>query len=77
MTKTWKERVLYAASNEETIDRTTLRRRMRIPSTEMDNRSFDGTVLRSARTAVEEGLLKRKESGVYSITKKGEKYLFA
>jgi hypothetical protein len=73
MSKTWKERVLYAASNEVTIDRTTLRRRMRIPSTEMDNRSFDGTVMRAARTAVNEGLLKRKENGVYAITKKGVK----
>lgn len=73
MTKTWKERVLYAASNEETIDRSTLRRRMRIPSTEMDNRTFDGTVLRAARTAVTEGYLKRKENGVYAITKQGRK----
>lgn len=73
MTKTWKERVLYAASNEVSIDRSTLRRRMRIPSTEMDNRSFDGTVMRAARTAVSEGLLKRKENGVYALTKQGRK----
>ena len=73
MSKTWKERVLYAASNEATINRSTLRRRMRIPSTEMDNRSFDGTVMRAARTAVNEGLLKRKENGVYALTKKGAK----
>lgn len=73
MTKTWKERVLYAASNEVSIDRSTLRRRMRIPSTEMDNRSFDGTVMRAARTAVSQGLLKRKENGVYALTKQGRK----
>lgn len=73
MRKTWKERVLYAASNEATIDRTTLRRRMRIPSTEMDNRSFDGIVMRAARTAVTEGYLKRKENGVYALTKQGRK----
>jgi hypothetical protein len=73
MSKTWKERVLYAASNEVSIDRSTLRRRMRIPSTEMDNRSFDGTVMRAARTAVSEGLLKRKENGVYALTKQGRK----
>ena len=75
MSKTWKERVLYTASNEETISRSTLRRRMRIPSTEMDNRSFDGTVMRAARTAVTEKLLKRVDNGIYRITKKGEKYL--
>ena len=75
MSKTWKERVLYAASNEETISRSTLRRRMRIPSTEMDNRSFDGTVMRAARTAVSEKLLKRMDNGIYRITKKGEKFL--
>jgi len=73
MTKTWKERVLYAAANEETIDRSTLRRRMRIPTTEMDNRSFDGVVMRAARTAVSEKLLKRVDNGVYRITKKGRK----
>lgn len=73
MTKTWKERVLYAASNEASINRTTLRRRMRIPSTEMDNRSFDGVVMRAARSAVSEGLLKRKENGVYALTKQGRK----
>jgi hypothetical protein len=73
MSKTWKERVLYAASNEVSINRSTLRRRMRIPSTEMDNRSFDGTVMRAARTAVSEGLLKRKENGVYALTKQGRK----
>ncbi len=73
MSKTWKERVLYAASNEVSIDRSTLRRRMRIPSTEMDNRSFDGTVMRAARTAVSQGLLKRKENGVYALTKQGRK----
>jgi hypothetical protein len=48
---------------------------MRIPTTEMDNRSFDGTVMRAARTAVTEKLLKRVDNGVYRITKKGEKYL--
>jgi predicted transcriptional regulator len=30
-------------------------------------------VMRAARTAVNEGLLKRKENGVYAITKKGVK----
>lgn len=73
--KTWKERILNAATKEESINRQTLRKRFRIPTTEMDNVTFDGTIGRAARYLKADGLLKRTERGQYEITKRGEKAL--
>ncbi len=75
MTKTIKERVLYAATKETTIDSTVLRRRMRIPRTEMNNEYFNGTVMRTVRAAAQDGLLKRVGTGTYRITAKGKKVI--
>jgi hypothetical protein len=73
MTKTIKERVLYAATKEKTITSATLRRRMRIPRTEMSNEYFNNTVMRTVRAAAQDGFLKRVETGTYRITPKGKK----
>ncbi len=75
MQKTWKERVLNAASKEENVNRQTLRRRFRIPSTEMDNETFNNTIGRTTRHLAAEGSLKRTDRGQYEITRKGEKML--
>jgi predicted MarR family transcription regulator len=75
MTKTWKERILNAATKEETINRQTLRKRFRIPATEMNNEDFNNTIGRSTRALRADGLLKRTERGTYQITRKGEKQL--
>jgi len=73
--KTWKERILNAATKEETVNLQTLRRRFRIPSTEMDNESFNNTIGRTVRHLRADGSLKRTERGTYEITRKGEKTL--
>jgi hypothetical protein len=73
--KTWKERILNAATKEETINRQTLRKRFRIPGTEMSNEEFNNTIGRTARHMKADGLLKRTERGQYQITRKGEKQL--
>ncbi len=75
MTKTWNERILNAASKEESIDRSTLRRRFRIPQTEMSNEFFHNSVMRATRKLASEKALKRTERGTYEITRKGEKML--
>jgi len=75
MTKTWKERVLNAASKENTITRQVLRRRLRIPATEMDNVYFNDTIGRTARHLYADGYLKRTERGSYKITPRGKKAL--
>lgn len=75
MTKTWKERILNAASKEEVINKSVLRKRFRIPSTEMNSEYFNGSVMRAARKLAEEKCLKRTDRGTYEITRKGEKTL--
>jgi hypothetical protein len=72
-TKTWAERVLNAASKEKQINSSVLRKRLRISSNVMDDVQFHGTVMRTVRTLASDNLLKRVDSGVYTITKKGEK----
>ena len=73
--KTWKERILNAATKEETINRQTLRKRFRIPSTEMNNEAFNNTIGRTTRSLYASKALKRTDRGQYEITKKGEKML--
>lgn len=75
MTKSWKERVLNAASKEETVNRQTLRRRFRIPSTEMSNEEYHNSIGRTVRHLASEGSLKRTDRGQFEITRKGEKML--
>ena len=75
MTKTWKERILNAATKEETINRQTLRKRFRIPTTEMNNEDFNNTIGRTTRALKADGMLKRTDRGTYQITRKGEKQL--
>ena len=73
--KTWKERILNAATKEATINRQTLRKRFRIPATEMSNEGYNNSIGRTTRAMKADGLLKRTERGVYQITRKGEKQL--
>tara|TARA_R110000868_G_scaffold92791_1_gene257355 strand:+ start:669 stop:917 length:249 start_codon:yes stop_codon:yes gene_type:complete len=73
--KTWKERILNAATKEQSINRQTLRKRFRLPSTEMNNEAFNNTIGATARAMRADGLLKRTARGVYQITRKGEKQL--
>jgi hypothetical protein len=75
--KTWGERILYAAGKERVINTQVLRRRMRIPKTEMDSKDFHNTVMRVVRLAAEEqnGLLVRTRAGEYRITRYGRKCL--
>jgi hypothetical protein len=75
--KTLAERILYAAGKERVINTSVLRRRMRIPKTEMNSREFHGTVMRVVRLAAEEqnGLLVRVRAGEYRITRYGRKCL--
>jgi hypothetical protein len=75
--KTWSQRILNAASKENTIDNSTLRVRFRLPKTEMDQESFNNSIGRTVRYMAENKMLKRVERGVYTITKKGEKALNA
>lgn len=75
MTKTWNERILNAASKEETINTSTLRRRFRIPQTEMSNEFFHNSVMRATRGLAAKKALKRTDRGTYEITRKGEKML--
>lgn len=75
--KTWSERILNAASKENTIDNSTLRVRFRIPKTEMSQEEYNNSIGRTTRYLYENKMLKRVERGVYTITKKGEKALNA
>lgn len=75
--KTIAKRILNAASNEETINNSILRKRMRLPKTEVDQISFNNSIMRTARLLAETGMLKRKDRGVFSITKKGLKAINA
>lgn len=74
-TKTWSERILNAATKEQTINTSVLRKRLRIYSKDMDSVQFHGTVMRTVRNLASDSLLKRVDSGVYTITKKGQKAL--
>ena len=74
-TKTWSERILNAASKELSIDNRTLRTRLRIPKTEMDQTEFNNSVMRTTRHLYASKMLKRTDRGVYEITRKGEKAL--
>lgn len=71
--KTIGQRILHAAAKENQITTSTLRRRMRIPTTEMDQEAFNNSVMRTARSLYENGLLKRTDRGTYCISKKGMK----
>ncbi len=71
--KTIAARIMHAATKENELTNPVLRRRMRIPHTEMDNEEFNNSILRTARLLVEAGMLKRKDRGTYAITKKGLK----
>lgn len=75
MTKSWKERILNAATKEQSINRQTLRKRFRIPATEMNNESYNNSIGRTTRAMKADGLLKRTDRGQYQITRKGEKQL--
>lgn len=75
--KTTKARVMHAALREDSINVSTLRRRMRIPTTEMDPTSFNNTVMRTTRQLAADGLLKRTTRGEYKITKRGVKSMVA
>jgi len=72
-TKTWAERILNAANKEKQINTSVLRKRLRISSNVMDNVEFHGKVMRTVRNLASDSLLKRVDSGVYTITKKGQK----
>ncbi len=71
--KTIAERILNAASKESTINNSTLRKRMRLPKTEVDQISFNNSIMRTARLLAENGMLKRTDRGQFNITKKGLK----
>ena len=71
--KTIAQRILHAATKENKISTPVLRRRMRIPSTEMDQEDFNNSIMRSARALAAKGMLKRTDRGEYKITKKGMK----
>ena len=71
--KTIAQRVLHAATKEKTISTSVLRRRMRIPTTQMDSEYFHNSVMRTTRLLAGEKLLKRTGRGEYTITKKGIK----
>jgi hypothetical protein len=73
MTKTISQRVLHAATKEKSITTSVLRRRMRIPRTEMSNESFNNSIGRTVRLMAENGMLKRTDRGTYTITSKGRK----
>lgn len=73
--KTIAQRVLHAATKEKTISTSVLRRRMRIPTTQMDSEYFNNSVMRTTRALAEEKMLKRTGRGEYTITKKGIKAL--
>lgn len=75
--KTWSERILNAASKEESINVSVLRKRFRLPSTEVNSTQFNNSIMRTARKMAESKLLKRTDRGVYTITKKGVKALAA
>lgn len=75
--KTWSERILNAASKEESINVSVLRKRFRLPSTEVNSTQFNNSIMRTARKMAESKLLKRTDRGVYAITKKGVKALAA
>lgn len=67
------ERVLNCAQKNTSVDSSILRRYFK--ATDMDSEQFNGTIMRTARYAAEQGLLKRTDVGVYQITKKGTQYL--
>lgn len=71
--KPWTERILNAATKEDFVSNRVLRRRLRIPTTEMDTDQFHETVGRSMRHLASKGKLKRIGTGEYRITKKGER----
>lgn len=71
--KTIAQRVLHAATKEKTISTSVLRRRMRIPATQMASEYFNNSVMRTTRLLAEEKMLKRTGRGEYTITKKGIK----
>lgn len=71
--KTWSERILNAASKENSIDNRTLRVRFRIPKTEMNQEEYNNVIGRTTRHLAESNMLKRVDRGVYTITKKGRK----
>lgn len=75
--KTWAERILNAASKEETITTAVLRKRFRIPTTVISNVDFNNTIMRTARLLASPTTkqLKRVSPGEYRITKKGVKAL--
>ena len=75
--KTWCERILNAASKEETISNSVLRVRFRIPKTEMSQEEFNTSIGRSMVHLAANKMLKRVERGVYTITKKGQKAISA
>lgn len=69
--KPWTERILSAAAKEGTVSNSSLRRRFRLPLTEMSNEDFNVSVGRSMIHLAQTGRLKRVERGEYTITKKG------
>ena len=81
MSKSRIERILTCADRNEVVTPSTLRRWFRV--TQDYKREFDGTVVRSARKAVEDGLLKRVynrstntyNAGEFQITAKGYQVL--
>lgn len=75
--KPWTERILNAATKEDFVSNSVLRRRLRIPTTEMNNQEFNRSVGRSMRHLAHKGKLKRVDLGEYTITKKGERAAYS
>ena len=75
--KTWAERILNAASKEETITIAVLRKRFRLPTTEASNEYFNNSIMRTARLLASPSTkqLKRVAPGEYKITNKGFRVL--
>lgn len=71
--KTWKERILNAATKEDSINTSTLRRRFRIPATEMNAEYFHNSIMRAVRQLKTDKAMKRTGPGQYELTKKGYK----
>ncbi len=75
--KPWTARILNAATKEDSVNRSMLRRRLRLPSTEMDSEQFNRGPGRSLTYLAKGKYLKRTDRGEYTITKKGERTVAA
>jgi len=67
--KTIKSRVINAFLKGETLNKKDLRRKLRIPRTEMGDYWFDASYMRTVRQLFLDGYLSRKDRGTYAVTK--------